>query len=34
MTGPAAPARRIGDVLLKVDEISLAFGGVRALTGV
>ncbi len=26
--------RRIGDVLLKVDDISLAFGGVKALTDV
>jgi branched-chain amino acid transport system ATP-binding protein len=34
MTDAASPGRRIGDVLLKVDEISLAFGGVRALTGV
>ena len=28
------PARRIGDVLLKVDNISLSFGGVRALNDV
>jgi branched-chain amino acid transport system ATP-binding protein len=26
--------RRIGDVVLKVDDISLRFGGVRAITGV
>ncbi len=30
--GPAS--RRIGDVLLAVDDISLAFGGVKALTNV
>ncbi len=29
-----AAGRVIGDVLLKVDNISLAFGGVKALTGV
>jgi branched-chain amino acid transport system ATP-binding protein len=28
------PARRIGDVILKLDNISLSFGGVRALTGI
>jgi len=28
------PARRIGEVLLKVDNISLSFGGVRALNDV
>jgi branched-chain amino acid transport system ATP-binding protein len=28
------PARHIGDVILKVDNISLAFGGVKALTDV
>jgi branched-chain amino acid transport system ATP-binding protein len=27
-------ARRIGDVILAVDNVSLAFGGVRALQGV
>jgi len=27
-------ARTIGDVVLKVDDISLAFGGVKALTGI
>ncbi|HYM30006.1 MAG TPA: ABC transporter ATP-binding protein [Candidatus Cybelea sp.] len=30
----AAPPRRIGQVLLKVDNITLSFGGVRALSGV
>ncbi|MBM3547855.1 MAG: ABC transporter ATP-binding protein [Alphaproteobacteria bacterium] len=30
----SAGGRRIGDVLLKVEDISLSFGGVRALTGV
>jgi len=29
-----AHARRIGDTVLKVDKISLRFGGVRAITGV
>jgi branched-chain amino acid transport system ATP-binding protein len=29
-----APHRRIGDAVLKVDNISLRFGGVRAITGV
>ena len=29
-----AHRRRIGDVVLKVDNISLRFGGVRAITGV
>jgi len=29
-----AHARRIGDTVLKVDNISLRFGGVRAITGV
>ena len=28
------PGRAIGDVLLKIDGISLSFGGVRALTDV
>jgi branched-chain amino acid transport system ATP-binding protein len=27
-------ARRIGEVILKVDDISLSFGGVRALSGI
>jgi len=30
----ATGGRRIGDVLLKVEDISLSFGGVRALSGV
>jgi branched-chain amino acid transport system ATP-binding protein len=30
----ATSGRRIGDVLLKVEDISLSFGGVRALSGV
>ena len=30
----AAPARREGDVILKLDGISLAFGGVKALTDI
>ena len=30
----AAGARRIGEVLLDVENISLAFGGVKALTDV
>jgi branched-chain amino acid transport system ATP-binding protein len=28
------PARRIGDVILSLDRISLAFGGVKALTDI
>ena len=28
------PPRRIGEALLKVDQVSLRFGGVRAITGV
>jgi branched-chain amino acid transport system ATP-binding protein len=32
--GPAAEQRRVGDVLLAVEHISLAFGGVRALNDV
>ena len=28
---PSQPARRIGDTILKVDNISLSFGGVKAL---
>jgi branched-chain amino acid transport system ATP-binding protein len=28
------PAKRIGDPILRVDHISLSFGGVRALSGV
>jgi branched-chain amino acid transport system ATP-binding protein len=32
--GDAPHPRRIGDVLLDVENISLSFGGVRALTGV
>ena len=31
---PAASAKRIGDVLLEVDNIGLSFGGVAALAGV
>jgi len=31
---PTAPARRIGEVLLKVENISLSFGGVAALAEV
>jgi branched-chain amino acid transport system ATP-binding protein len=34
MTAPAAKARRIGDVVLEVKNISLAFGGVKALTDI
>jgi branched-chain amino acid transport system ATP-binding protein len=34
MTAPAAKARRIGDVILEVKNISLAFGGVKALTDI
>jgi branched-chain amino acid transport system ATP-binding protein len=34
MNQPAATARATGDALLRVDDISLAFGGVRALSGV
>jgi len=30
----SVPARRTGDVILKLDKISLAFGGVKALTDV
>ena len=33
--GPTTPpARRIGEVLLKVDDIRLSFGGIRALDGI
>ena len=31
---PAAPGRRIGDVILSLNNISLAFGGVKALTDI
>ena len=34
MNAPAAPARDIGEVLLNVEDISLSFGGVKALTSV
>jgi branched-chain amino acid transport system ATP-binding protein len=34
MTAPAAKLRRIGDVILEVKNISLAFGGVKALTDI
>jgi branched-chain amino acid transport system ATP-binding protein len=34
MTAPAAKARRIGEVILEVKNISLAFGGVKALTDI
>jgi branched-chain amino acid transport system ATP-binding protein len=34
MTAPATKARRIGDVVLEVKNISLAFGGVKALTDI
>jgi branched-chain amino acid transport system ATP-binding protein len=34
MTEPAAKARRIGEVILEVKNISLAFGGVKALTDI
>ena len=30
----SSAARRIGEVLLKVENISLSFGGIRALDGV
>jgi branched-chain amino acid transport system ATP-binding protein len=31
---PGSRARRIGDVILEVENISLSFGGVKALTGI
>jgi branched-chain amino acid transport system ATP-binding protein len=34
MTAPAVKGRRIGDVILEVKNISLAFGGVKALTDI
>jgi branched-chain amino acid transport system ATP-binding protein len=34
MTAPATKSRRIGDVILDVKNISLAFGGVKALTDI
>jgi branched-chain amino acid transport system ATP-binding protein len=34
MTAPATKGRRIGDVILEVKNISLAFGGVKALTDI
>ena len=34
MTAPAVKARRIGEVVLEVSHISLAFGGVKALTDI
>jgi branched-chain amino acid transport system ATP-binding protein len=34
MRAPAGPQAAAGDVLLSVDDVSLAFGGVKALTGV
>jgi branched-chain amino acid transport system ATP-binding protein len=34
MTAPAAATRRIGEVILEVKNISLAFGGVKALTDI
>jgi branched-chain amino acid transport system ATP-binding protein len=34
MTAPAAPGRRVGGVILEVKNISLAFGGVKALTDI
>jgi len=34
MTAPATKARRIGEVILDVRNISLAFGGVKALTDI
>jgi branched-chain amino acid transport system ATP-binding protein len=34
MTAPAASTRRIGEVILEVKNISLAFGGVKALTDI
>jgi branched-chain amino acid transport system ATP-binding protein len=34
MTAPAVRARRIGHVILEVKNISLAFGGVKALTDI
>ena len=33
-TGSTQPARRFGEVMLSVDNISLAFGGVKALTDI
>jgi branched-chain amino acid transport system ATP-binding protein len=34
MSAPAVKGRRIGDVILEVKNISLAFGGVKALTDI
>jgi branched-chain amino acid transport system ATP-binding protein len=34
MTGLPVPSRRVGDVILSVEGISLAFGGVKALSDV
>lgn len=34
MSAPAVKARRIGEVVLEVSHISLAFGGVKALTDI
>jgi branched-chain amino acid transport system ATP-binding protein len=34
MTAPAVKGRRVGDVILDVKNISLAFGGVKALTDI
>ncbi len=34
MTAPASKSRRIGEVILEVKNISLAFGGVKALTDI
>ncbi len=28
------PARRIGDIVLELERITLSFGGVRALSGI
>ena len=34
VAAPPAPARRIGDVMLKLDNVSLSFGGVKAIRDV
>jgi branched-chain amino acid transport system ATP-binding protein len=34
MRAPSSPDAALGEVLLAVEDVSLSFGGVRALTGV
>ena len=34
VAAPPAPARRVGDVMLKLDNVSLSFGGVKAIRDV